>query len=644
MSGNRINKTFSCIANEFPDEKKSCNSSDALSIYQEEHDDVTTYNGFCFSCGQGFSKHHVHNSSLATELGIEGGEVKERKTFVFAPKAEPMTREEVISFISETGYNSLNYRGIRDETRQFYGHVTKLDASGTRVVATYYPETAENKVTGYKCRVHPKDFSKGKLGRTGKESDLSGQVKWKAGGGKYLLIVAGEEDKLAAYQMLRDDQIARNQGDYDPIHVVSGTVGESGLSYQVAKHYDWINTHEVIVVCLDQDKAGEKALVDVCEKLPAEKVKILRLSGGDPNKMLQDGKHKQFVREFYGAKDFVQDGILSSLQADGEIEKELSMPKVQLPAFMFELQKAMAGGIPLGYWVNWIAISGAGKTTTVNEANREWIYSSPYKVGILSLELTAAQYMIAMLSREVGYKINLIESPEAAVEFVRRPEVVEARIRLKEKDNGEERFALLDDREGSLEHVKKQIERLIKKHGCRLIVIDPINDLFDGSSYDEQAAFVKWMKATVKTGIIFSCVCHVRKGGVSTDKSGKRIVRELTEDDVSGLSLITKSAGANIFLTRDKYSDDPVIKNTTAVTMAKCRWTGITGNVAKWFYDITSHTMHDFNTYFGTKATEALTGSDLTVVEDSDNMAESLVASFIDNLPVDDDSEGDDMF
>lgn len=605
-SGNRINKHFHCVANEF-DDKEPCNSSDALSIWQKEDEDGNTYyDGFCFSCGQSFSKHQIHNSTHAAELGVEGGEVKERKEFVFAPKAEALSREAVLEFIRNTGYESLDYRGIRNDTRQFFGHVTKLNDSKTKVVATYYPETEAYKVTGYKCRVHPKDFSRGKLGRTGKESDLSGQVKWKNGGGKYLLITAGEEDKLAAYQMLRDDQIARNQGEYEPIHVVSATCGEGSLAYQVAKHYDWINTHDIIVVCLDQDKAGEKALADTCEKLPAEKVKILRLSGGDPNKMLQDGKHKQFVREFYGAKDFVQDGILSSLDADADIERELSMPKVPLPDFMFELQKAMAGGIPLGYWVNWIAISGAGKTTTVNEAIRKWIYDSPYKVGILSLELTAAQYMISMLSREVGYKINLIEEPQAAVEFVRRPEVIEARVRLKERDNGEERFALLDDREGSLTHVKKQIERLIKKHGCKLIIIDPINDLFDGSSMDEQAAFVKWMKATVKTGIIFSCVCHVRKGGVSTDKAGKRIVRELTEDDVSGLSLITKSAGANIFLTRDKYAEDPIVKNTTSVTMGKCRWTGITGLVGKWFYAIETHTMHDFNTYHGAKAAAAL--------------------------------------
>lgn len=210
--------------------------------------------------------------------------------------------------------------------------------------------------------------------------------------------------------------------------------------------------------------------------------------------------------------------------------------------------------------------------------------------------------MIAMLSREVGYKINLIKDPQEAINFVNQPHVVAAREHLCRTEEGDERFVILDDREGSLDHVRKQIERLIKKHGCRLIVIDPINDLFDAASWEEQSAFIKWMKIIVKQGVTFSCVCHVRKGNTSTDKNGKRIMRELTEDDVSGLSLITKSAGANIFLNRDKYSEDDVVRNTTTVTIGKCRWTGHTGDGGKWYYDNDSHTMYDFDTYFNNKS------------------------------------------
>ena len=585
---------FPCIANEI-DGKRGCSSSDALAVYEHKTKDGILYDGYCYSCCQTFKPEQIHNSSIAVNLGIKDGVIIDLKNFVKKPKAEPLTKQQVIDFIKKTGYVSNNYRGIKDEYSKFFGHLTKLDTNGN-VLARYYPETQGTSVTGYKCRNHPKDFRYGKLGLTGQSCDLSGQIKFQSGG-KYVLIVGGEEDKVAAFQMLRDNQLERGQSDYDPIAVISPTTGEPSAIKQIAQQYDFLNSFETIVLGFDNDEAGREATRNIAEILPEDKVKIAIWSGKDPNKMLQDGKDKQFLRDFYGAKNYVEDGVVTSKEADTKIEEELARPKIKLPEFMKQLQKMMAGGLPLGYWVNWIAMTGIGKSTTVNEAIREWVYNSPYKVGILSLELTDAQYMIAMLSREVGYKINLIEDPQAAVDFVKQPNVVEARIKLKENEVGEERFVILDDREGTLSHVKKQIEKLIKKHGCRLIVIDPINDLFDGASQEDQAAFIKWMKIIIKTGVTFSCVCHVRKGQNSTNKDGKRIVRELTEDDVSGLSLITKSAGANIFLNRDKYSEDPVVRNTTNVTMGKCRWTGLSGPAGKWYYCNQEHTMYDFDEY-----------------------------------------------
>lgn len=238
-----------------------------------------------------------------------------------------------------------------------------------------------------------------------------------------------------------------------------------------------------------------------------------------------------------------------------------------------------------------------GKSTLVNEAIRHWVYNSPYKIGILSLELSAAQYMIAMLSREMGYKINLIEDPQKAVDFIRTPEAKEARRVLSTTDGGESRFALLDERDGDLEQVKVQCELLVNKYGCKVIIIDPIQDLFEGVSMDEGNSFLKWMKTMLKRGVTFNNVCHVRKGGTSTDKEGKRILRELNEDSVHGISSIVKSAGANIFFTRDKYEDCPVRKNITYPTLGKCRWVGNTGRIDDWYYDLESHTMYDFKQY-----------------------------------------------
>ena len=588
---------FTCVADEYS-HKQSCSSSDGLAIYQHKEKDEVFYDGFCWSCNQYFNKGEIHSSSLASELGIEGGVVVDTKKVVTKPKKEPMTKKEVIAFIKEIGYKSNDYRGIPDKYSQFFGHLTKLDAKGN-VVARFYPETEDDQVTGYKSRIHPKSFGYCNQGRIGIKSQLSGQIKFKSGG-KYLLIVGGEEDKAAAFGMLRESQIKRGQQDFEPIAVVSPTTGESSAAKQIAQEYDFCNGYDVIVIGMDNDDVGREAALEIAKVLPAEKVKIALWSSKDPNKAWQDGKLDQFVRDFYNAKPYLADGVISSVEADEGIEEELGRPKITLPDFMRYLQEEiMAGGIPLGYWINWIARTGVGKTTTINEAIRHWVFNSPYKVGIFSLELTAPQYMIAMLSREVGHKINLIKDPAAALEFVKQPEVVVARKHLRENELGEERFALLDDREGTLEHAKKQIEKLIKKHGCKLIVIDPLNDLLEGFNYEEQAGFLRYLKSIIKSGVTVCCICHVNKSGSpNTDKQGKRIHKELTEDDVSGLSIITKSAGASILLDRNKYAEDSIERNTTNVVVPKCRWTGLTGYGGKWYYENTKHTMYDFDTYF----------------------------------------------
>lgn len=205
--------------------------------------------------------------------------------------------------------------------------------------------------------------------------------------------------------------------------------------------------------------------------------------------------------------------------------------------------------------------------------------------------------MIAMLSREVGYKINLIEDPQEAVNFVQQPHIVEARKHLTQTEDGESRFVLLDERDGDLEAVKKQCELLVNKYNCKVIIIDPIQDLFEGVDMDKQNAFIKWMKIMLKKGVTFNNVCHVRKGNISTDKEGKRVLRELTEDSVHGISAIVKSAGCNIFATRDKYEDDEIRKNVTYPTLGKARWTGVTGRINPWYYCLETHTMYDLKEY-----------------------------------------------
>ena len=89
-----------------------------------------------------------------------------------------------------------------------FGHMVKRNSKSVPT-EVYYPETENDKVTGFKIRILPKSFSK--IGRTGKASDLSGMFRYKTAG-KRILIVGGN-DKVAAWGMMKEYYESKGQGE-----------------------------------------------------------------------------------------------------------------------------------------------------------------------------------------------------------------------------------------------------------------------------------------------------------------------------------------------------------------------------------------------------------------------------------------------
>lgn len=577
---------YQCIGNECSD-KHDCHSSDGLAIYQHsDEENNITYDGFCWSCNQFFSTDHINASSIAPELGIEGGVVVDKTKVIAKPKKEPMTKDEVIEFIKNIGYVGKGARSIKDEYNQFFGHLTKLDNSGNPI-ARFYPETEGGKVIGYKSRIFPKKFGILNRGRTGIKSDLSGQVKFKSGG-KYLLICGGEEDKVAAFQMLRDNQIKRGQGDFEPIAVVSPTTGESSAVKQIAAQYDFCNLFEFIVLGFDNDDVGKAAMAEIAKVLPSDKVKIASWSLKDPNKMLEHGKQDQFVREFYSAKDHVDTGIKMSSQLMPEVMNFLDVKKLTLPPYMYKMQENMRGGIGYGRVVNIIADTSVGKSSHINNMVYHFIFNSPDPVGIISLEATAAEYAMEMLSIHLEQNLSWFKSGDEVKEFLNRSDVVEKANELFILPDGRPRFYIVDEREGKIKVVENQMERMFKQYGTKVLIVDVLSDLLRSLDNAEQERHMMYQKLFVKHGAIIINALHTRKP--PADKEGKQ--RKATEYDAIGSSSFVQSAHINIVLNRDKMSTDPIEKNTTIADMPKCRG-GITGEAGRWYYDYKTRNIYD---------------------------------------------------
>lgn len=576
----------------------------SLNIY------VATESYYCFGCGAGgdsidFVKEYEgveFTEALAKVLEIleiskeEYMENKGKESEKPVETIQPMDIEDVKAFIRVNGYVSKGYRGIRDEINKFYGHLTKLSDQGD-VLARYYPETNDNgQVTGYKCRNHPKDFSHGKIGQTGSKSQLSGQVKFKSPS-KYVLYVGGEEDKAAAYQMLKDN---RKDQEFDSIPVVSPTSGEGSAAKQAAAQYEWFDMHEIIIIGMDNDEAGIKAAKEIAAVLPKEKVRIATWSGKDPNKMLEDGKEKQFVRDFYNAKEYINSGISSSGDAEAGLAEFLTAPKIGLPPQLKKLEDAMRGGIKsTGSVVNIIGDTSIGKSFLSDTLIYHWLFNSPRVPTIVSLERTKEELTIDLLSMHLKKNLMWFTDGHDAVDYLNKPEVQELKNNLLYNDEGEPRFFIIDEREGEIELLKRQMEKSGKMNGSRLMVIDPLTDFLRSLGTEVQENFMMWQKLQKKNGFVFINILHTRKP--PTDKEGN--VRKVTEYDALGSGTFIQSADVNIVINRDKMAFDPIEKNTTYVDMPKCRG-GVTGEICALYYDAETRQQYDRDEYFNNQVEE----------------------------------------
>jgi hypothetical protein len=596
-----------------------CDSSDGMALYEQEDG---TYDGYCRGAGcsgkeRYKSNDRLANSEIAKEYGIT---VQNRKAKVSKVegvrtitrrrvnrkkrgKAEPLNQERIDQIFENTSAKGRGYRGISDRWLKYFGIRTEYCEETGEVKHRYYPitkgktEAGKVKLVGFHRRqVDPKDFRP--VGLNSKECELFGQ--WCAKpGGKRLLITGGQEDAAAAKEMLENYRERKGKEGIAPVDVVCATVGETSCASQVQyePNYEFVDSYEMIIVDMDEDEAGHEALEKLLEVLPIQKTRILMSPAKDANQALNDGLEQEYVRAFYNAQKPRLAGVVSGEQMWDAMIDAIGRPLIPLPPELRPLQDKLAGGLPWGEIINILAASGVGKTTITNLLLEFWIRYSPYKPGVLSLEAGAGKFMIRLVSGFLKKNIPRLETAVDKIDFLQehKEEVWE----LLYDEDGEERFCLVDD-QGEIDNLaeaKRTIEKMIRQGGCKLIIIDPIQDLLDSLTIEEQAAFVGWQKKIkARDKVTFINVNHTRKsggGGKAGSEGG-----ELTEEDMQGTSALYKSGAVNIIISRNKNAEDDEERNTTKVKLTKARDTGDTGPAQELYYDLGTSTLHNKEDYF----------------------------------------------
>jgi twinkle protein len=247
-----------------------CTSSDAVGINQDG-------SAKCFSCGEFMPN---YNNSC------------EGKTMTQTKSIEQKQPDSVI----EGNFIALTDRKISQATAQKYGVKAVQDLKG-QVVKHLYPyyNGHELSATKYRNTVSKDFFVSGSYNDTG----LFGQQLFK--GGKYVTVTEGECDAMAAYELLGSKWA-----------VVSIKRGAQGAVRDVKESLEFFEEFENVIIAFDNDKAGQEAAIKVARLFKPGKARILTLPTGfkDPNDMLRNNKHKDFVECWWAAKVYTPSVVL----------------------------------------------------------------------------------------------------------------------------------------------------------------------------------------------------------------------------------------------------------------------------------------------------------------------------------------------
>lgn len=189
-------------------------------------------------------------------------------------------------------YPFVQDRGIKAKVRQLYGVRTSISPIGD-LERHWYPITKDGVVLTYKYRtIVSKDFGRITKGVSG-DIDLFGMLSLK-GTPRQVLITEGEEDAMAAHQML--------EGYVVNIGCLSLPDGATNMQ-ALTEALPWLAKADRVYFCPDQDAAGLEAVERIAKLLP--EIFVLKdLGEKDANAMLLKGKTEHFRNCYLRAKKY----------------------------------------------------------------------------------------------------------------------------------------------------------------------------------------------------------------------------------------------------------------------------------------------------------------------------------------------------
>lgn len=472
---------------------------------------------YCFSCNKKFF------------IGSRGEEV------VMPDNTEAYTLQQV------------PYRGHSLSTIQKYGTKLKVSDLTGEILEAIYPGPNGSE----KHRVmEDKKF----YWRAYKGPGLMGKDKFGAGSSLAVTITEGEEDMMAAYEMLGSK--------YPVVSVQSSGQAQKDC----AADREFLDSFEKIYLCFDNDDQGKKAEAEVSALFPYSKIYIVNKTRfKDANDYLLAGAKEEYNKLWWNAKRHDPENIVSSF---ADLEEEFLKPKKKAIAeFPFKGLQSATLGIRTGETYLFKALEGIGKTEIMGAIEYHCLKTTTIPIGLIHLEEDLQRTAFRFVNYEIDQPVHLEGVTGYSQEelFHIYKSIVKTDDRLhyyKKGKNDTDTNAFLN-----------AVRFMVASAGCKIVCFDHITRLatsFRLQDERKELDFISTKLSELAEELDFALlmISHINQDG-----------------DTRGSKNISKEAWTVINLYRNKLSDDPIERNTTSMEVEKNRHASVTGPVGAVYFD-----------------------------------------------------------
>lgn len=458
-------------------------------------------------------------------------------------------------------YRDLAARGITEQTCRKFGYQFGRFGREEKPcqIANYYDD--EGNAVAQKVRFKDKGF---KFIGEPKKAGLYGMHLWRSAG-RMVVVTEGELDALSVSQLQQNKW-----------PVVSVPNGADSAPKAFAKHIDWLEAFDRVVIMFDMDEPGQNAARRCAAVLSPGKAYIARLPLKDANACLQEGKGADVISAMWDAQPWRPDGVVNGADLKERLRDRMRAP-AGLPLPWPGVNDKIKG-LREAEVLMMVAGTGVGKSALTGEIEYHYANTLEKKVGVIRLEEDVERAGLRAVGIHLNKPLHLPDQDVSDEDFNRAFDETLGTGRYVYNDH----FGCLED-----DTLLSRMRYMVKADGCEVIILDHISLIASGADLNEDErrlldnVMTRLRSFSQETGVRLVVVSHLKR----PDGKGHEDGGQTSLSQLRGSAALAQLSDTVIGAERNQQADSEKERNTTVVRVLKCRITGFTGPATRLEYD-----------------------------------------------------------